>query len=135
MDKQEEKLQQEEKEEVVEEQDEKQGDQLSKNQKRNQKKKEKKKKLKEQNQEIIQQVEEEIKAKLNLTEAEQTDLEIAWCVKQVKLGLTQKLTPEEIKISMSMIELLESDQVPLVKKRMAMKSSFGDYRKLMKQYK
>ncbi|CAD8205040.1 unnamed protein product [Paramecium octaurelia] len=135
MDKQEEKLQQEEKEEVVEEQDEKQGDQLSKNQKRNQKKKEKKKKLKEQNQEIIQQVEEEIKAKLNLTEAEQTDLEIAWCIKQVKLGLTQKLTPEEIKISMSMIELLESDQVPLVKKRMAMKSSFGDYRKLMKQYK
>lgn len=31
-----------------------------------------------------------------------------------------------------MIELLESDKVPLVKKRMAMKSSFGDYRKLMK---
>ncbi|CAD8155611.1 unnamed protein product [Paramecium pentaurelia] len=135
MDNQAEQLQQQEKEEVVEEQEEKQGDLLSKNQKRNQKKKEKKKKLKEQNQEIIQQVEEEIKAKLNLSEAEQTDLEIAWCIKQIKLGLTQKLTPEEIKISMSMIELLESNQVPLVKKRMAMKSSFGDYRKLMKQHK
>ncbi|CAD8112625.1 unnamed protein product [Paramecium primaurelia] len=135
MDNQQEKLQQEKKEEEIEEQVEKQGDQVSKNQKRNQKKKEKKKKLKEQNQEIIQQVEEEIKAKLNLSDAEQSDLEIAWCIKQIKLGLTQKLTPEEIKISMSMIELLESDQVPLVKKRMAMKSNFGDYRKLMKQYK
>lgn len=31
-----------------------------------------------------------------------------------------------------MIELLESDSVPLVKKRMTMKQSFGDYRKLMK---
>ncbi|CAK61822.1 unnamed protein product (macronuclear) [Paramecium tetraurelia] len=135
MDNQAEELQQQEKEQGVEEQEDKQGNQLSKNQIRNQKKKEKKKKLKEQNQEMIQQVEEEIKAKLNLPEAEQTDLEIAWCIKQIKLGLTQKLTPEEIKISMSMIELLESDQVPLVKKRMTMKSSFGDYRKLMKQYK
>ena len=36
------------------------------------------------------------------------------------------------KISLSMIELLESDSVPLVKKRMTMKQSFGDYRKLMK---
>ncbi|CAD8123391.1 unnamed protein product [Paramecium sonneborni] len=36
---------------------------------------------------------------------------------------------------MSMIELLESEKVALVKKRMATKSSFEDYRKLMKQYK
>ena len=37
-----------------------------------------------------------------------------------------------VKISVNMIELLESENVPMAKKRMVMKNSFGDYRKLMK---
>lgn len=66
----------------------------TKNQLRNQKRKEKKKAQKQASEELEKQVESEVKQLVKVDD-EDFEVELVWCIKQLKLGLTQELSPEQ----------------------------------------
>lgn len=60
--------------------------------------------------------------------------EIEWCIGQLELGLSrQNPSSRQAQESQKIIRILKSGKAPLVKKRQAMRNTFGDYRKKMKE--
>lgn len=63
---------------------------------------------------------------------ERLDRELIWCVEQLRLGIASKNSSDkQIAEAVRVLRMLESTSTPAPKKRMLMKSTFGDYRKKM----
>ncbi|RUS82846.1 hypothetical protein EGW08_009368 [Elysia chlorotica] len=60
--------------------------------------------------------------------------ELRWCISQLELGL-QRQDPDSRQAmeTIKILKILRSPKAPLVKKRQAMRSALGDYRKKMKE--
>lgn len=62
--------------------------------------------------------------------------ELCWCIQQIQLGLkTQKPTKDQTVKSTKLMEQLQSKKTPKPKKRMLMKTNFGNYRDKMEKEK
>ena len=59
--------------------------------------------------------------------------EIEWCVIQLKLDLLRKVETKHKEQNQKNIKTLQSDKMPLAKKRQLMRSLFGNYRLKMKR--
>lgn len=60
--------------------------------------------------------------------------EIEWCIGQLELGLTkQNPSSRQAQDAQKIIRILKSEKAPLIKKRQAMRNTFGDYRKKMQE--
>ncbi|KAL3862029.1 hypothetical protein ACJMK2_008031 [Sinanodonta woodiana] len=68
-----------------------------------------------------------------LSEEERLEQELSWCVEQLELGLeTQQPDSRQAMEAMKILRILTNPKAPLVKKRQAMRNTFGDYRSKMK---
>ncbi|XP_072916136.1 UPF0488 protein C8orf33 homolog [Hemitrygon akajei] len=65
---------------------------------------------------------------------EQLRREVDWCIEQLELGLrSQKSSQKQVDEALCTLRTLRSEKAPLVKKRQAMRSIFGDYRRRMEE--
>lgn len=63
---------------------------------------------------------------------ERLDRELVWCIEQLRLGIADKnSTATQIAEAVRVLRMLENPSTPAPKKRLVMKSTFGDYRKKM----
>ncbi|KAK3599604.1 hypothetical protein CHS0354_035845 [Potamilus streckersoni] len=68
-----------------------------------------------------------------LPEEERLEQEVSWCVEQLELGLeTQQPDSRQAMEAVKILRILTNPKAPLVKKRQAMRNTFGDYRSKMK---
>ncbi|CAG2253153.1 unnamed protein product [Mytilus edulis] len=66
--------------------------------------------------------------------ANEFDIELSWCIRQLELGLcNQKPDSRQAAEAIKVLKILRSDKSPLVKKRQAMRNTFGDYRQKIKE--
>ncbi|XP_059834835.1 UPF0488 protein C8orf33 homolog [Hypanus sabinus] len=69
-----------------------------------------------------------------LSVEEQLRREVDWCIEQLELGLrSQKSSQKQVDEALCALRTLRSGKAPLVKKRQAMRSIFGDYRRRMEE--
>ncbi|CAC5401150.1 unnamed protein product [Mytilus coruscus] len=66
--------------------------------------------------------------------ANEFEKELSWCIRQLELGLcNQKPDSRQAAEAIKVLKILRSDKAPLVKKRQAMRNTFGDYRQKIKE--
>lgn len=71
-----------------------------------------------------------------LSQEEQLNRELDWCIEQLELGLrSQKGTPKQKEEASRALKTLRSSKAPLAKKRQVMRAMNGDYRKKMEEEK
>lgn len=64
---------------------------------------------------------------------DQFEVELCWCIQQLEISLgTSKLPEKQAESMVKAINVLKSNSVPFIKKRMLMRNTLGDYRQKMK---
>ncbi|KAI0207082.1 hypothetical protein LSAT2_008258 [Lamellibrachia satsuma] len=61
------------------------------------------------------------------------EVELAWCIQQLELSLQKDVSARQSAEAIRVLKVLKNPKAALVKKRHAMRTTFGDYRKKMQE--